>query len=745
MPLPNPNLDDRNFEDLVEELLARVPAHTPEWTNPVAGDPGRTLIELFAWLTDTLLYRVNLVPQSQKLAFLRLLGVRMKPATAARTLLAITIDSPGHRLAQTLPALTPINGARPFETQDEITVLPIVAEAYRKRPPNPKELMTLTAKVDELRRLYDVHTDQEAVPYITTPVFADGNPEQPDGFDLISGAVDHALWFALLAPDPPDSNASAYPAYLTALRETLGQAPSGGPQYLNVGISPVVEVQKFDAEAGPRVANQYTFELTVPDANNPQSAAYRPLTVAVDRSNGLTTDGIIRLVLPGKDSYFAPSNNVRVNPAAGTGDQPPRLDDPRKAARLLAWLRLRPKEDSATLKLAWAGLNAIEVDQRKTFAGVIVGQGTGQPDLEVRLPFGNLEVATFQLEVEEAGRGFVPWQQIEDLALATNPGPVFSFDPEAGTVRFGDGVRGRIPARGARLRVARMRSGGGAEGNTAAGTLTSISAPATVTVRLKASQPLPATGGQDAETLETALQRIPAIFRHRDRAVAADDYRQLALASPGVQVGRVEVLPRFKPQQRRSDVPGVVTVMALPARAGLEAPYPNVDRRFREAVYKHLEPRKPLGVELYVIGCEYVPLGLTVGIDNPGGSEAVHTAVKEALQRYLFALPPHGPQQGGWPLGRTVRRRELEVVVSRVAGVEGVSGPNLFVRNEAGAWTRLLPAAGTDNAELFLQPWQLPELVSVLVSTGEASQEFKAPRPPSAREGIAIPVVPEVC
>ena len=62
MPIPFYQLDDRTFEDLVSELLARIPGHTPEWTNPRIGDPGRTLIDLFAWLGDTLLYRVNLLP-----------------------------------------------------------------------------------------------------------------------------------------------------------------------------------------------------------------------------------------------------------------------------------------------------------------------------------------------------------------------------------------------------------------------------------------------------------------------------------------------------------------------------------------------------------------------------------------------------------------------------------------------------------------------------------------------------------
>src|SRR5919199_5953888 len=91
MPIRPPALDDRSFDDLVDEVLARIPAHTPEWTNPRLGDPGRTLIELFAWLTDTLLYRANLIPERQRLAFLRLLGVPLRPAVAAQGLISLAL------------------------------------------------------------------------------------------------------------------------------------------------------------------------------------------------------------------------------------------------------------------------------------------------------------------------------------------------------------------------------------------------------------------------------------------------------------------------------------------------------------------------------------------------------------------------------------------------------------------------------------------------------------------------------
>ena len=74
MPLSLPNLDDRKFQDLADLGRSLIPAFDPDWTNHNASDPGITLLELFAWLTESMLYRVNRVPVQNQLAFLRLLN-----------------------------------------------------------------------------------------------------------------------------------------------------------------------------------------------------------------------------------------------------------------------------------------------------------------------------------------------------------------------------------------------------------------------------------------------------------------------------------------------------------------------------------------------------------------------------------------------------------------------------------------------------------------------------------------------
>src|SRR5439155_23691102 len=84
MALPIPNLDDRRFQDLVNESKRLVQQRCPEWTDHNVHDPGVTLIELFAWMTDQVIYRLNRVPDKAYVKFLELLGVRMFPPTAAR-------------------------------------------------------------------------------------------------------------------------------------------------------------------------------------------------------------------------------------------------------------------------------------------------------------------------------------------------------------------------------------------------------------------------------------------------------------------------------------------------------------------------------------------------------------------------------------------------------------------------------------------------------------------------------------
>ena len=126
-------------------------------------------------------------------------------------------------------------------------------------------------------------------------------------------------------------------------------------------------------EVGERAAVPALWEITTRGASA-HDTGYLTLdpVPGSDTTAGLTRPGVLRLALPDESLIWAPSNDVGENPRAGVGDAPPRLDDEAKAARLLAWLRLRPApgQPDVRLRLAWVGVNAVSVEQRVTLGGL---------------------------------------------------------------------------------------------------------------------------------------------------------------------------------------------------------------------------------------------------------------------------------------------------------------------------------------------------------------------------------------
>jgi len=130
MALPVPNLDDRRFQDLVDDAKRLVQQRCPEWTDHNVSDPGVTLIELFAWMSDQLLYRMNRVPDRHYVKFLELLGVRLFPPIAARAGVTFWLSAPQSdvvRIAaatQVATVRTQADEAIVFGTLEDLAIVP---------------------------------------------------------------------------------------------------------------------------------------------------------------------------------------------------------------------------------------------------------------------------------------------------------------------------------------------------------------------------------------------------------------------------------------------------------------------------------------------------------------------------------------------------------------------------------------------------------------------------------------------
>jgi hypothetical protein len=459
---------------------------------------------------------------------------------------------------------------------------------------------------------------------------------------------------------------------------------------------------------------------------------YRQITVEGDTTRGLTQDGTIRLRLPkSADDFgvFALSDADQL----GTGDFPPALDEETEK-RLLCWLYAFRPNGAPFGRLRHVAANATEVAQSKQALPEFLGTGNGQPGQRYRLVHGPVLAGTLKLEVEEVGR-WVAWLEVDHFLASGAGDRHFVVDPEAGEVRFGNGLQGLPPQIGQRIRSREYRYGGGASGNVAPKAISKVVGVAGV----KVTNPLRAYRGADAETVPEALTRIPGELRRRDRAVTAGDFQELARMTPGAAVGRAECLPRFYPAQPKREVPGAVSVVVWPREDPAHPNAPTPDRGLLRSVCEWLDERRLVTTELYVIPPTYRRVAVAVGLEvKPGyGIEAVRRWVELVLRQYLAPLPPYGPEGQGWPLGRLVQAPELEAAALQVEGVQFLRG---------------MKVAGWDGTQwvkgqVVLEPYEVVELAEISVEDGPVTVEpgqQPAP-PPLATLPVPIPILRYEC
>ncbi|ALN64371.1 hypothetical protein GLA29479_3518 [Lysobacter antibioticus] len=771
MPLTPPPIDDRRFAQLVEDTLARASVHTPEWTNFNQSDPGVTLVQLFSFLTENLLYRANLTPERNRLKFLQMLRIPLASASAAQGLVAIANER-GLPKVETLPADLEVRaGSVPFRTQLGLDVLPVEARVYfKRRLDDPSQEL-----LDYYRLLYASYQlpfPSEVQLYKTLAL----DRKVVDSVDLNADTVDRSLWIALLArktdaPGEPDDPWKSVRDALGGRTLTLGLVPAldaVGAQLLPAGNAQSRQLLRFELPSVPA-------DGRVPrDAGDRPAPSYRQLEPRTE-VDLLSVPGVVQLALP-------PAAQLKVwqdiDPLeGGVGDMPPTLDDAALAGRVITWLRVRA-DGAAQARMRWAGINATPVRQIQRIAAEPLADGDGRPDQVRRL--SRRPVLRHSVSVSTRVGAAAPrrWSEIDDLAAAapevpvsdprssarelacidTGPTEVFELDPEAGELRFGDGLRGRRLPLGARV-FAAYEFCLGAQGNVAEGKIDNApQLPSGFAVL----NPVQTWGGADAESVDTGEKQVRRHLQHRDRMVSIDDFESVAYRAPGVQIGRIEVLPAFHPDLSPNEpgsAPGVVTLMAIPRSDPTQPDAPRADRLFLNALCRHLDPRRLVTTELVVRGADYKGIWISVGIEAAAGY-AIAQVVDDVKRRLREVLAPIGPAgtmprnaalftprgadpARGWPLRTAVASRVLLAEVARVAGVTSVADV-LLAEGELSA---------SDVVEM--SGLELPRILGISVVAGEAmSLDALRGGGGNASGGgstgsttplLPVPVVPETC
>jgi hypothetical protein len=735
MPITVPQIDDRGYLDFLAEAEARISVHNPEWTNFNDSDPGITLLQLFAFMADNLMYRSNRYPDLNRLKFLQLLGIGLRPAAAAQGVVCVSNDR-GPMQTVTLTANLPVlSGATGFVTQNGLDVLPLEMRIYTRRALTSDELQAAQGIYSQL--FQSQVSDLSALEFYQTTLF-DPTSNATIGLND-SSTVDDSIWLLFLTRPGEDTQAQAI------LQDIAGKT-------ITLGVMPFLTVTSSILAPGGVTADQsptaLLYEISTGNAIADRSTAplYKTVTSQAD-NDPLKNLTLVQLTLPSSDQIGIWNS---LQPLAdGVGDFPPALDDADAQKRGLFWIRVRLPQSadgsSAALKasFAWLGMNAVRVQQRIPVAVESVGAGTGEPDQTFTLV--NTPVLPESVRLTVNGDA---WTLTDDLYSAPPEVPVrsltvspttpiapvdptkalvYALDSASGQITFGDGLHGARPPAGS-LIFASYAYGGGHAGNVGAGSIKNCPL---LPAGFKVSNPIPTWGGADGETQKDGEHYIPAYLRHRDRAVTLQDFKDIVSQTPGIDLGRVEVLPLFVPGMQLTG-PGVVTLMVIPNDPrNPQAPVPNTF--FLNAVCAYLDPRRLITTEVYVQGPEYVGVSVSVGINIMSGSDVatVREAVAAGLKKFLSPLNG-GADETGWPVQKAVASLELLAQAVRVPGVVSVNGLNLF------------DEAGNKQDTIAMTGLQLPRLDAVSVSQGQP-QPLTPSAPVPVKKRLPVPVLPVEC
>ncbi|MFC1960319.1 putative baseplate assembly protein [Chloroflexota bacterium] len=614
MGLETPRLDDRAFRDIVEEALERIPHMTQEWTAISPSDPGLTIIELFAWMTDIILYRLNRVPEKHFVKFMELLGMQLQEATPARAEVTFWLSAPQH------DALEIPNG---------------IEIATRRTESNPAIIFTTDGgKLVEVPDLA----------YLMTSTL------NPEGRAFIDYDTNRMSEFKVFASESPQEGDALY----------LGFEKDLSKHILGIGLEvDVAEGAGIDPNNPPFA---WEVQSTVTD-----ELQWIELRRDSDTTLGLNMSGSVKLHLPqmkqsnhnGKLAYW-----IRLRLGQGGTENKYDVSPIIKRLTTVSWGATVSATNAARMKDEIVGRSDGTPGQTFFLDHTPVVTRTQSEYLVVIDPDGTetawSEVTDFS-QSGENDRHYTIDSNTGELRL----GPALP-QPDGGIRRYGS-----IPPKGTLLKMSAYRYGGGKAGNVAPGAISELKTALPyidhVVNRLSAS------GGMDAETLENAKLRVPGYLRSLQRAVTAEDYELLTMQAEGARgyIGRTYCLQ--PPQTNRGEVQ-VLVIPSVPLSQGFISPESlELADDIRDEIIAYLDERRLLATKLDVTTPDYQWLETEVHfrLQRRAKAEVVTRAVEEKLYEFVNPLTG-GPAGTGWPFGRDVLSSDISAALLTVDGVESV-------------------------------------------------------------------------
>jgi predicted phage baseplate assembly protein len=639
MTLAVPKLDDRHFQDIVDEAKKRIPYYCKDWTDHNVSDPGITLIELFAWMTDILLYRLNQVPDLHYIRFLEMLGVQLKGPVPARAPVTFWLTAP-QALEVVIPAGTEVAST---QTETERSIVFTTDADLRIDPPQLNAIVTATGSEGGKKTRREVNLRRLESGFEGIEVFS----STPQVGDALCIGFENNLSHHLLGFD-------------LGFDSTVG-----------AGIDPTQPPYLWEASTGE------------------QGQPWAACEVEMDTTLGMNADGAIRIHVP-------------------------KMGPLQMGEHRLYWVRVRVKEVSrqeaergmvsyikspvlrSIAAASWGG--TVLTTHSQQVQQEFLGRSDGSAGQRFKLQFTPIlnRRPEETLIVEAAGEPLQAWKEVPDFADTGADDICFTLDSVTGELRCGPAIRqpdgtmklyGAVPARGANLIFRRYRYGGGEQGNVLPGIINTLKT--SIPYVAKVTNRAPASGGLDAETLEEAMLRAPALLRSHQRAVTEADYEFLAMQSFPEAIGRVKCLQPTAVEGGQV-IPGQIYVLVIPRLfhpEGYLAPKQlEVDKDTIAALKTYLDERRLLTTRLDVRSPAYQWVAIKVKLRaSPGVDQsAVQAEVLGRLYRFLNPLIGGGNGKG-WEFNRDLFLSDVYQCLQGTPNVQFVRSVEMYKASSSGS------------------------------------------------------------
>ena len=637
MPIPNPTIDDKPYQEIAEESKKKISIYSKSWTDHNVSDPGITFIELFAWLAENQIYSLNKIPIKNYIKFLMLLG--HSPLIKSVTPPKLDLTFNGSNLSDpiiikkgTFVKSSDLINNIAFDTDEDLLVLPLQIS----------KILVLTKRGYEDKTLQNTYINNGYFyPFTESPsseisAFYIGLEKLTNkSIDNLSGKVLSVSFYVY--------------------DDDLPLVGNHGSENLKVYLSSSVIWEYLSSNDGVQLSSS--------------NLKWTPLELNEDSSRVLTTNGRISFQIPFKEvDYYSTLKLVSTTFLArynrDNNNNNIRNADNNKE---LFWIRCRLKENHYEIP---PRLKAVLLNTTSATFGRIVEEdnaGNGLPDQIIEINHPNRPVIEI-IELKTSDNSDNPekiWKEVEDFDASTPDDLHYVCNLSKDRISFGNGINGSIPRIADKI-VVKFRIGD-------VGQNSLVNPRMLFTVQsgqnIDAINYFQSTRGADRESIFDSIARARKELKIPYKAVSSSDFEYITINTPGVRISRAKA---FVSKEEENSVTVIVVPFSFDDT-------PTASSGLLKTVCHHLDMHRLITTRLKVKGPEYVGISVLakITIKKDSNSQTVKDAVCVSLANFINPIS-RNPQQNAWPFGRNVYKSEIYALMENIYGVDCIVELRLF-------------------------------------------------------------------